>query len=468
VILELIRRDPASRMLGRGLLVGAAAGAYAGVYFESDLSGGGLAAAPTPLRILFTLNLCLVLGLPMALFGQLHRRALPFQLSLPLSPRQLSLSRTLAAAGLFLLPGLLSAAVYGAIRGDFATEGLQMYLRFLVVLGIAPFLFQLRPTPGERADLPAPWLHWLRCLALLFGAECWVAVATPPLWLTALAAAAAMALLASLNQRALPASFELASSLGQGPRRGLALPASLGWLRRIPVVSPFAPLNGWMRPDLLLWLNLFAVVAGVLNMVVMSVRLGNWYALFTFPMFQTIFLVFLVYGLPRVAHLPISRRRLFLQGAGQGFLLAALALILALLGAGDPPSVAEVLGSTSAALATAAWFLTWFLLVSAAFHWFLSYPPTRRGRALSWVTRPLHSLAALVPLVWATSLFEAEHPRAVATQAAFQDLGSRLGSPALAWAAAAALAVACYLAAEAIFTRIQVTKLRDRLVIPKK
>ncbi len=468
MIRELVRRDPAFLALRWGLPAGVAAGAWAGLYFESDASGSGMAEAPPVIRVLFMLNACLVLGLPMVVFGQLHRRALPFQLSLPLTPRQLSLSRSLATALLFLLPAALGALVYGGIRGDFSTPGLQAFLRFVAVLAVAPFLFQFRLTPGERADQPRPLLHWLRSMALLLGAQCWVALQPPPVWLTTLAAAAAAGLLAILNHRSLPPSFELAATLGRAPRRGLALPSGLRWLRRIPVVSPFAPLNGVLRPDFLIWLNLLAVVAGVLNMVVLSVRMGNWFALFTFPMFQAVFLIFLIYGLPRVAHLPIPRRRLFLQGIGQGFFLAVLALLLALQGAKQAPALSQVAASTSTALATAAWFLTWFLLITAVIHWFLSYPPTPRGRALSWLTRPLHTAVALVPLVWANSLFDAEHPRTIATEVYLDVLGARLESPLVAWALAAAVAATTYLVAEAMFARIQVTRLRDRLVLPKK
>ncbi len=467
MILGLVRRDPATAFLGRGLLIGLGAGAWAGIYFESGLSGGGLAAAPPPLRVIFTINLCLMLGLPMAIAGQLHRRALPFQLHLPLAPRALGLSRSIAAALVFLLPALVAAAVYVAIRRELGGEGLQDYLRFAATMTVAPFLFQLRGTPGERADLPRPWLHWLVCTALLIAAQCAVVLTRPPLWLVVPLVAAAVAGLAAFNGRRLPASFELAASLGQASGRGWSLPAGLRWLRRIPVVSPFAPLNAVLRPAALLWLNLFAVIAGVLNMVAMSARNGNWYALFTFPMFQTILLVFLVYGLPRVAHLPITRRRLFLQGAAQGFLLTVLALVLAFW-AGGLPDPAAVFGSAATAWGVGAWFLSWFLMVSTALHWFLGYPPTSGGRALSWVLRPLHSLLGLAPLVWANSLFEAEHPRTLATHALFQDLGGLLPSPVLAWTLAAVIAAAAYLGAEAMFARIEVTKLRDKLVIPKK
>jgi hypothetical protein len=394
-------------------------------------------------------------------------RALPFHLGLPLAARTLWLARMAASVTALMVPMLVAfAAFYLVNPAATDSNGLTQGLNFLALLLVLPFLVQARATSANRADVPHPVLHAIAVGVLFIAAEGLVAAFRPSFALVGPAALILVGLLAAFTWRSLPESFELSSALAVGrtprvtePRRGLV------WLERIPVVSPLALLNRALRLNVLVSLNLVGLAVGVLAFTMVTLGRGGYVQLYLLVLFQVLLFVLTMAGVPRVAHLPISRRRLFVQAVLPGVFIVAAVVAIGILR--DPGfRITEALASRTVLAGVALYVLAWALLTAAVMLRHLPPPVTFRERVASRVGMAvLLALAALTVVGALYPVLGDETRQAAAARTWLEALGEWIVVPVgVAWPLLAAIAVALYLVLGALFDRIEMTKLQKGVV----
>ncbi len=409
--------------------------------------------------------------------GQPQLRAHAFQLTLPLRPAELATSRALAGAWMLLVFGGTWAAVVAVVGGAETHPYLSWFLSMVSVCLLLPFLAQTGGGSRESFEAKRPVCYWIRVMLPVVAGAALVTKLSLPLASVAPACLLLAAALAWTNHRAAPAAFEVAPSASD-PAAAAAAPdaaparrAPLG-LDRVPVLSPWHPLNRALAPQAVMRLNLLGLVLGVAALCTMMALTGEWGAFAWVPTIQAVLLLFASFGLPRLAFLPVSRRRIFAQGAFQGFALAGLGLLLAASGVirllfPSVESTLEVeLASASTAAGVACWWVVWFVAVSLVPHFHRESPRTPVQAAARWGLLGLHLTAAFFATHFpmASGLLGRSEDGADPVQQFTLALGEALGGPATAWAFAVAVAVAAYLGAEAAFARIPVVSLQDRLL----
>jgi hypothetical protein len=425
----------------------------------------GFAGTPAWLRCFIITDLTVIISVWVGIINNLNLKAFRFQLLLPIDHSQLWHSRLIAGyIGLFA-PLLTSTLMFSAFSGDYYSPGFQMWVRFVLVLLLLPALVHAAGTTLDRNYATIRTPLWFAAAAVVLACQWLVGWLLPPIWLTALLLAALSAALLRWANKRLPSSFQWRVEPSSAPSSTSSLTAKSvpGWLR-LPIVSPWARFNCYVAADSWVRANMYVVVAGAVVMVWSASRHQHSYAVFELAFMQGFYLVFAIFALPRLAFLPVPKWRIFLQGAGQGFLLVLLSLSLVAL-AGRISLPQGGLLTSSAAAVTVLWFAVWFLATTAFIHIFLTYPPRRWMRRLSWFAKILHIIVACVPAFWAMpgdlperfpDILELHH----ATAALLPD-------GALAWGVVIPIIALLYWLALRLFLRIEVTQLKDRLVKAK-
>ncbi len=413
--------------------------------------------------------------------GQPQLRAHAFQLTLPLRPAELATSRALAGAWMLLVFGGTWAAVVALVGGEVTHPYLSWFLSMVSVCLLLPFLAQTGGGSRESFEAKRPVCYWIRVMLPVVAGAALVTKLSLPLASVAPACLLLAAALAWTNHRAAPAAFEVGPS-APVPASAPSAPAAAGDARpmrrvplgldRVPVLSPWHPLNRALAPQAVMRLNLVGLVLGVAVLCTMMALTGEWGAFAWVPTIQAVLLLFASFGLPRLAFLPVSRRRIFAQGAFQGFALAGAGLLLAasgvipLLFPAVESSLEVELAAASTAAGVACWWVIWFVAVSLVPHFHRESPRTPAQAAVRWGLLGLHLTAAFfathAPM--ASGLLLRSLDGADPVQQFTLALGEALGGPATAWAFAVAVAAAAYLGAEAAFARIPVVSLQDRLL----
>ena len=393
---------------------------------------------------------------------RLAERADPFCLALPFSARTLWLARLTASVLGLLVPALIAFAAFYLVNPAAADlPGLTQGLNFLVLLLALPFLVQARSTPARRADMPHPVVHTIAVGAFFVATQAVVAAARPPAFVVVPAVLLGIGLLFAFTWRSLPESFVLSGSLATGRRASLATKnRALAWLERIPVISPLSPLNRMLRLNGLVSLNLAGVLGGVLVYVAVTPVNDSYVQLYLLILFQVLFFWITLAGLPRVAHLPISSHRLFVQAVGPGIVVAGIALIIRI--SRDPGfHLGSTLGSRAVAVGVALYLLGWAVVTALLLLRYLPAPATNRTRVARVAATVALALLGLVTVAGALFPMLGDEVRQAALARRWLDgLGHGLPvAPGLAWPILGALTAGLYLALHALFTRIETTKL---------
>ena len=431
----------------------------------------GFAGTPTGLRILILTDMTLVISVWSGLMNHLNRKAFPFQMTLPLSSRQIWTARMLAIMTAMFAPLLIATAIFVAISGDYYSPSFHVWLRFVLVLALLPIAVHALGSLADRnfGEVRTPlWFVAAGAMLLVQWLVIWQA---PPTWITALAVLAVCALLTLFTLARLPGQFQwrqavnrLAGELPLEKKKSSDVVSfeAPRWLQ-IPIVSPWAALNRYLAPDSWVRANVYLVMVGGWNMV-WSSRFGPAYSLFLLTLLQALFVVFAIGGMPRLAFLPIPKWRLFLQGTGQGMFFTLICL-LSLFAAGDTQFPTDDWFGASTASGVLLWFMAWFVATTAAVHTYLAYPRRFGIKALSWGLKILHWLVAAVFAVFAMS--GGQDGWSFDIEILHQWTQELLPTGVLAWIVVVPIIAAFYWVALRLFSRIQLTKLQDRLVKAK-
>lgn len=464
--MQLTRRDPALIWLPVALSLAAVLGILAGWNAPPPNHDLGFAGTPTWLRLFIITDLTLVISVWAGLANNLNVKVFGFQMLLPMESLRIWRSRLLAGYIGMFGPLLLATLLFCAISGDYYSPGFLMWLRFVMVLALLPALVQAAGAFLDREFVSIRSSLWFGAGAVVLLSEWMVGWLLPSLWLTAAVVAVLIFVLLTWTSRRLPVQFQWRQNqtgVEESKHRESREALIPQWLQ-IPIVSPWARLNRYLAADPLVRLNMYVVMLGAIAMVWGASRAGNTYSIFEMAFLQGFFLVFAIFGLPRVAFLPVPKWRIFLQGIGQGYILVLISLLMLLIsGRLELPSDGFLTATVAAV--TLLWFTVWFLSTTAFIHFFITYPARRWPRRLSWVFKILHGIAACVPTFWA---MPGDLPEPVPDILELhQALAAWLPEGALAWVVAAPIIAALYWVALRLFQRIEVTRLKDRLVKAK-
>ncbi len=362
-----------------------------------------------------------------------------------------------------LAPLLTSTLVFCAFSGDYYSPGFQMWVRFVLVLLMLPALVHAAGSTVDRDYVAIRTPLWFAAAAVVLASQWLVGWLLPPIGWTAAVVVVLSATLLHWAKKRLPVNFQWRIEQSSAPSSSSSPLAKAipEWLR-LPIVSPWARFNSYVAADPWVRVNMYVVIAGAVVMVWGAGRRSQHaYALFELAFLQGFYLVFAIFALPRLAFLPVPKWRVFLQGAGQGFLLVLLSLAIVAL-AGRIPLPEGGLLTPSAAAVTLLWFAVWFLATTGFIHMFLTYPPHRWMRRLSWIGKSLHIIVACVPTFWA---MPGDLPEPLPDILELhQRTAALLPDGALAWIVVIPIIAAFYWLALRLFLRIEVTQLKDRLV----
>ncbi|MBC8405340.1 MAG: hypothetical protein H8E15_08950 [Planctomycetes bacterium] len=472
----LARRDPAMVKMPFFMALSVAFGAAVGAMVLPPEQDVGMAGAPLFFRILIITDLVVVLAIWTDLVAQFHTKAYPFQLNLPVANVQLWKSRLLASYAATFGPIIIGTLVFSLISGDYFTQSFQLWVRTVLILAVLPVAVHFAGSIKRSSYFLVATPLRIAVVAIVLGLEWIGAWLQPSIWLTSLLVAAAIAAMVVAVRRSLPQQFQLGgltpmfSSKGrlQDHSEPLAKPVVIPALLAIPIISPVAKLNRYLAADIWVRSNMYVVILGAIMMVWTSTLIDNSYAIFELALVQGFYLVFAIFGLPRVAFLPIPRWRLFLQGAGQGLFVVLLCLIM-LAASGRLPIPDEGLLSAEAAAIVLLWCVAWLLSMTAFIHFFLTYPAVFWQRLCGIGLKIIHAAAAIVLTFWAMpgDLSEQTNQWLPDIAQLHQLVAILLPNGVSAWFIVSPVAALFYWVTLQLFKRIQVTRLKDRLVKSK-
>ena len=466
MIAKLVRHDQPVRVLGvmvpLAALLGVAAALAYGENSAHRIVSTSIENADD--RVAMVVQLTLTFGVWFFAFCQIHLRAHPHHLGLPLSTRQLWGARMIAITLGMGVPVVVGCLAYFVINGNApSSPHVEMALNFAAILFLAPLVYHSRRTASYRADETHRVLHWAVFTTVMLTAEILVAIYRPPFAIVGPGALLVGAILAVAIYRSLPRSFEVV-------RRKVQLPFSdLGSLRaprlfEIPVLSPFAPLNRALRLSPLLTLNMVSLGASSLVFMNVALARSKYVEMFILSIFQVMFFGMSLISLPMVSHLPISKTRLFVQCYAPGLLLALLAVAVGLR-ADQSLTLVGALSSRTAAAGCAVYVLVCFVCMAAFLVPLLPPAVTRRGHHGAWAARIACGLLALGAFAFAVHpAFQSMEAAERSTAATYDRLVSWIPGPvAVVWILVMALAVASVIALRALFGRIELTWLASRM-----
>ncbi len=468
MIRDLVRQEPVVRGLWLSVPITMIVGVLAAFLYGENSSHRIVSTSIDDYRdrIAMIVQLTLMLGMGCVLVGQFHLRGRPWHLGLPIPARRLWVARMIAMSTATMLPVIAGFATYYLVnRNSWRSPNVEMGLVFLAIFFLFPFLYHARPTRSNRVDDFHPIVHWLVFTAIVLSAEVLAARYMLPFAIVGPACLGVAALLGTTTYLGLPRGFEVSGHFHA--RLGRAFEwRSFRWPRflEIPLLSPIAPLNRAMRMNVLISFNLAAFALSCFMFTSVAVPRGKFLELYMLAFCQVTFFGLSLIGLPMVAHLPLSRTRLFVQCFAPGSLLAGGALLL---GLSRHPTLewGDVFSSRPAAAGFAAYAIVVFLSCSAVLVPLMTPGTTRRARLKAWIWRiayGLFALAALVAALWpATGGMDAENRH---TAELYGQVGAWIPGPSfVAWLVAVAIAAAAVIGLRVLFGRIELTWLHSRM-----
>jgi hypothetical protein len=465
---QLIRHDESMMFLPWTLCAAGLIGLTAGLVTRDESVGRGVAGivADAEDRMVQSIILTLQLGVLQFVLGRTHLRASPYQLGLPLDARDVWLSRMAAILITVMGPCLIGFVVFWVASGLGAdTSPIRVGGNVLALLVVLPLVYQCRRTRAHRADASHPVLHWLIYAALAVTAAALLGWHGPSFAWVAPSALLLAGALGLLIWRSLPVGFELAAGAVVTRReRGRRLPGWLTWLARVPLISPFAPLNRAMRVHVLMTLNLVSLALGMLAFLVVSFQRGVYIEVYSLVLIQVLLFWIALLGVPRLIHLPLSRDRLLVQCLVPGFALVAAGLGVGFLVSPDL-DLRGVFSSNRAAAGTGLYVLLWGLLTAALLLLFRTSAATTGARVGRWAMVLGFGLVGLGALAVAMREIAGTARLPEDPVALIHALGDGIPLPAAAtWLCVLVLAATTYLIVRALFGRVEYHWLEKRLL----
>ncbi len=451
------------------LLIALLAGLLAGDMAPPPDHEEGFAGSPLWLRWFILTDLTLVISVWAGIVNHLNVKAFPFQMLLPVSSRRLWASRVWVAYLGTLGPLVVATVAFISLSGDYYSPGFQMWLRMVMVFALLPAMVHAAGSGADRNVAKISTPKWFSAALILLATQLFIGWLKPATWLTAIGVAAATTALLFWTRARLPMQFQWRKSIeSAAPTHSKAskidnVGADVPRLLQIPIISPWAEVNRYLAPDKWIRINIYLVMAGAFNMV-LSFGGDSQLILFELALIQALYLLFAMAGLPRVAFLPIPKWRIFLQGAGQGFAMVAFCLIIKAW-QGSLDLSWNAVATASAASAVLMWFAAWLVVTTAVIHHFLTYPRSRIARWLGWWLKKLHVVAAFWLTLWA--LTGALNEQSFDVEKLHQGLADVLPQGALAWTVVIPIVAAFYWVCLRLFQRVEITQLKDRLVMAR-
>lgn len=396
--LSLLRRDYAILMLfftwGLGIAQGTLLGRAAG---EDYLAGYTPEAVP-PGKLFFTWFVVLTVQINFVLFmiTRMREIASPFRITLPIPARDLWFTRMFAIEINVVGAALLQCLFY-TLNYDPPLHQLHYTLAFNAIsfIFLMPFLYR-----SVRVRSGGPGMPLMIYLPLLLGLIWTFTQIGVRTYIPGVVCMVAAVALCGMTWVRLPAGFELQ------PKRPLSLSfledaASfcIGWTERLPLLGSFVRMDRALRSGQ--WLSVPQLV------LILSLTTGIGCLAFTgsplalvacVVVIQYVLFARTINGGARVAHLPISRARVFHHAALPGLLgAAALAALLATL----LPSLTfgQVFSSKAYALGVILYLLTWKFCLALLPAAMATPPRTARGWTWRHATN-VHIWLALLLLVF--------------------------------------------------------------------